>query len=92
MVSVMKSDCKIFIVPTKYGKGAFGYTENKEDYFYSICPEGKFVYWIEKIIKEHPYAKMRCVIDENITKWIESRKQQDDLFAKKIVLGIGRDK
>lgn len=88
----MKESCEIFIVPTKYGKGAFGFTEGRKDYFYSFCPEGQFVPWIGEIIKEHPFSKMRCVIDENITKWLELRKQQDDLFAKKIIMNNLNDR
>lgn len=82
----MKKESEIFVVHTKYGRGAFGFTKDRENYFYSLCLDGKFVPWIEKIIREHPYAKMRCVIDENITKWLELRKQQDDLFATKIAM------
>ena len=88
----MKKESEIFIVPTKYGKGAFGFTDDRKDYFYSFCPEGKFPQWLEQIIKEHPYARMRCVFDDDITKWLELRKQQDDLFAKKIIMNNLNDR
>lgn len=74
----------IYIVATKYGRGAFGFKDNGEDCFYSFCPEGKFVPWVEKIIKENPTCGLRCVKNEGITAWLEKRKEIDDLFAQKI--------
>lgn len=84
---------EIYIVETKYGKGAFGITEaGKDDYFYSFCPDGKFVPWVTGLIKEHPFTRLKCVNNEGIAAWLEKRKEIDDLFAKKIIVNLQQEK
>ena len=83
---------EIYIVETKFGKGAFGITgTGKDDYFYSFCPEGKFVPWVTELIKEHPFTRLKCVNNEGITAWLEKRKEIDDLFAKKIIINLQQE-
>lgn len=83
---------ELYIVHTSFGRGAFGFTEDKSDYFYSFCPKDKFVPWVAKLIKDHPDYRIRCVINEGITRWLELRKEQDDLFAKKIVMNFQEER
>lgn len=88
----MRKD-EIYIVDTRFGKGAFGITgAGKDDCFYSFCPDGKFVPWVTELIENHPFTRLRCVYNEGITAWLEKRKEIDDLFAKKITIGLQQER
>lgn len=64
---------EIYIVHVDNTVGALGCIQGNPHHFYSICPQGKFIDWVQSLQETYPDFKIRCVQNKGIEEWIRQR-------------------
>lgn len=66
--------------------GALGCVAGCNRHFYSFCPQGEFIDWVQSLQTDFPDFRLRCVENDGIKEWLRQR-----LAAEKILKMKGKD-
>lgn len=75
---------EIYIVHIGGHCGAMGCVSGNKNHFYSFCPVGEFINWVQGLKEDYLDFALRCVQNKGIEEWLRKRlKLQQAIFERK---------